>query len=375
MKFRPYGVECDHNSIIDGLGYITHQYIRKPMLDSVPYFNIKLFGSNKTVSICYMDNKYADPNNKNRLTDKECEILNNWTKERPYPDEDNFTNWDNLVCGTHIPQPWWDIVRDASQPDYSVIKEPDDVTHCYYEIPKHSQYFNIREESFGTIINYGIEEEDLFQRPHFHIITHDGRNVEICLFQNRYANPNNPNTLTSIELEELCKWMKDKSNLGFLRRCWDGVIDCYDDRCTIPASAKQCSDYSTILPAEPFVEYDMKYNPRIIGECDHVGKILVFEKDNGIQWWNNSFWIAKMEELIPIGICHSVYYDHSSKRLSAKERKLLADWMESKINTSFGKFTRWDYTMMTYEMLTGNVLKYKKIPNYRNIHVSKDALK
>lgn len=376
MKFNPYHVCCDSWDLIEGLGIILHHYVMEPFMDSVPHFHVIVPKSNKIVSICYLNNRYADPRSKDRLTKEECEILNNWMKTIPhceYDEDFNLSNWKCMVDSTHIIQPWWSIVRNSEQPDYSTILEPLPLQHDKYEIDKHSMYSVLHKTDFGEFVGFSVEEEDMRQRPHFHLVLNSGKHVEICIFENRYANPNNPNTLTDQERKELSEWVKkDKANLDVIRRCWGGSFERpYDDRCTIPASAKQCTDYSEILPAKPIAEYDAKVCPIVIGECSGVGKIIVFKEVGTLYWSLDMFWVARMEDLIPIGINHSIYCDQSCKRLSKKERNLLADWMSSKADTTFGDMTNWEYMAMTYEINSGRWLESHKMPNYRNIYVSR----
>lgn len=376
MKFNPYHIVCDRWDIIDGLGIIFHNYVMEPLMDSVPHFHVMVPKSNKIVSICYLHNRYADPRSKDRLTEEECKILNDWMKTIPYCeyDEDfNLTNWKCMVNFTHIIQPWWSIVRNSEQPDYSTISEPLPLNHDKYEIDKHCMYAIRGETDFGKFVGFSVEDEDMYQRPHFHLVMNSGKHVEICIFENRYANPNNPNILTDQERKEFSEWVKQsKDNLNIIKGCWYGAFDGpYDERCTIPASAKQCTDYSEILPAKPIKEYDEKLGPKLIGECPGVGKIFVFKEIGRLYWSNNMFWVLRMEDLIPIGINDSVYYNSNCKKLSKKERNLLADWMSSKADTSFRDMTNWEYMAMTYEINSGKWLESHKMPNYRNIRVSK----
>lgn len=395
---------------IDGLGYLLSYHVEEPGFDYRPHFHIFNPWTGKNVAICYKENRYADPNNHNRLTKEECKILNDWmNKEISYrspfdPNNSVCNKWDGLRDSLHVPDREWIDKHLPIQPDYTTIEEPLPLEVKPTDIKNHARSFNIiwsHIPGVGELTYYCSEDPRLYLRPHFHIVTEDGKNVQICAFTNKYADPDDNNKLSKEQCIKLNEWVNSYSEEEFCGRKmrtenyrlllfnWDSDCD-REFRCELPSEMindkYKIPDYSTILDADPIKTiYDgPRTNVVTIGRCHDIGNILFFLDDDSIYGHVPHFYLQRLEELIPIGIQHSIYLDPTSTRLTSNERQILYDWMKKSCSPFVGKgeFTNWDFIVMAYVKsvswycndYTERARKWK-MPNYKRIRQHKIACK
>ena len=380
--YKCYHIERNALEFIDNLGYIVTYYIDEPMLDSRPHFHI-FTSDGRNVAICYKENRYADPNNHDRLSDEECKILNDWMVTivseytGPFIDHDEIcNNWDSMRDSLHIQEREWINKRYPIQPNYTTINEPLPFYPEPWEIEDHVKpvYGRINIDGVGKAVYYEIEDSKMYLRPHFHVVTDDGRNVEICILKNRYANPYNHNRLTEKECVAFNNWVHSKddesgySNWTRLRGLWHRS---YDNRCDIPMSAKICPDFSIIEEPLPLKKFHGIIGSLItIGHCNGIGDVVMFTEGLSDYYFIPHFFIQKLEDLIPIGIKSSVYLDPSSTRLNKQEREALMEWMQTTSNARFGPISNWDRIVISWDRGRWNTDKWK-MPNYRVIRQRK----
>lgn len=377
---------------IDGLGYIISYHVDAPGFDHRPHFHVINPFTGKDCAICYKENRYADPNNHNRLTKEECKILNDWMNivldnyfgMIPW-DPVECTNWGSLRDSLHVREREWIDERWDIQPDYTTIEEPLPLEFNHCQTKNHASYYSYEYminkpiKGLGYIVSYEAEDPRLYLRPHFHILTEDGKNVQICIFDNKYADPEDDSKLSDSQAAVLNKWIEYgwHSVIGLWRK------DMLDGRTTIPLSlgydwSASPPDYSTIKDADPIRTLDDIYgsniDPIVIGVCEGVGKIILFNKEESLYSSIPHFFVQRLEEdLIPIGIKTSVYLDPTSPKLSKKECKELEDWMSLKRNISESvEISNWDaivfnwnHSRWNYEPCNWKKPNYKRIVNHR----------
>lgn len=388
-----YHIATDYRGYIEGLGYIMAYRIDEPFFRYRPHFHIVMPESGRNVEICFKENRYANPNSKDRLTKEECEILNNWMKTIC---EDYFgmIPWDPVECtywagmrdSLHIPDRAWIDERWDIQPDYSTIEEPRPIEEDRkpFEIPSHvnPDVFEGRPQpeikGVGQIITYELEDVRLLNRPHFHIHTKDGRNVQICMLTNKYSDPESKDRLTPEEIDLFNKWMNWNWNscAGF----WN--MNCCDNRITIGRNmldSPSALDYSVILEPDPIEPY---YGTNCgVVEIDNiygVGRVLMVRNDHSKMYsLIPHFVIQNIKGMIPIGLYSSVYLDPTAPTLSKYEREELHDNLSFKREMSDGSsISEWDYMVETWNHMRYSTSCAKhKMPNYRNIRVHKIANK
>lgn len=388
-----YHTHADYQEYIKGLGYLMAYRVDEPYFRYRPHFHIVMPESGRNVEICFKENRYANPNSKDRLTKEECEILNNWMKTIC---EDYFgmIPWDPVTCtywagvrdSLHIPDRAWIDERWDIQPDYSTIEEPRPIEEDRrpFEIPNHVNP-NVSERRFqpeikgvGQIISYELEDVRLLNRPHFHIHTDDGRNVQICMLTNKYSDPESKDRLTPEEVVLFNKWMSWNWNscAGF----WE--MDYCDNRITIGRymlDNPSVLDYSTIFepdPIEPY--YGTNCGVIEINNIDGVGRILMVRNDySKLYSYIPHFVIQSARGIIPIGLFSSVYLDPTAPTLSKYEREDLYDILSFKREMTDGSsISTWDYMVETWNHMRYSTSCAKhKMPNYKNIRMHKIANK
>lgn len=392
----------EYTERIDGLGYIISYYLDEPGFATRPHFHIINHITGKNVAICYKENRYADPNNPNRLTSEECKILNDWMKKiipgyhGIYDNEEHVTNWGNIRDSIHHYDNDWIFNKSFPQPDYSSIKEPLPIPNNFWEIENHVNplyKLNLGNiiPGIGHVVECESEDPDMYCRPHAHIITDDGRNIELCIMDNRYANPNNPNRFRPDEISAFNNWFHSTTNIHQIQidnsyqlySAWCNNMG-FDKRIDIPSPDMACKDYSIIKEPLPIKHNDDLVGLICIGECNDVGNIIMFERDESrLYSYIPHFYIQRFEDLIPIGIKTSIYLDLAGPRLNKDERTALYKWMKSRDRSggfANGCISNWDYIVMTYNRLFPwtQIKDSTKMPNYTRIiphRISKDKRK
>lgn len=388
-----YHTNTDYQGYIEGLGYLVAYRVDEPFFSYRPHFHIVMPESGRNVEICFKENRYANPNSKDRLTKEECEILNNWMKTIC---EDYFgmipwdpvecTHWAGVRDSLHIPNRAWIDERWDIQPDYSTIEEPRPIEEDRkpFEIPNHvnpdvfEKRLQPRIKGVGQIISYELEDYRLFNRPHIHIHTDDGRNVQICMLTNKYSDPESKDRLTTEETTLFNKWINWNWNAcsGF----WNSNYG-EDNRISIGLIMRNRDpvDYSTILEPDPIEPYYGTTSGVI--EIDNVymlGRILIIRNFRRKMYGSiPHFVVQTVMGLIPIGLYSSVYLDPTAPTLCKSEREDLYNVLSSKREMTDGSsISIWDYMVETWNHIYWSESRAKhKMPNYRNIRMHKIANK
>lgn len=392
--------ETDCVEFVEGLGYIRVYRIDGPEMDFIPHFHVNNPWTGKDVAICFKDNRYADPDNNDRLTPEECKILDNWMREMTDyrsvfdPDYNYCNNWRALSDSMHtLNRDWIDKFLDI-QPDYTTIKEPLPISKDHWEYKNHYGGNKLTHEDFeikgvGNIVIYSADDPKMYYRPHAHVITYDGRNVQVCIFENRYADPDANERFNPDECIKFNEWVHGTGDYkhpgwGLMRFEWETDSR---QRCIIPRSAldsRNMPDYTSILEPRPIADmFNCRFDPIVVGVCNEIGKIIVF--GNEITPYSNipHFYVQRLDELIPIGILHSVYLDPTSTKLTSMERFHLMNWMLERHHVMKGLcFSNWQYAAMSWAISdccyldeTDCYYKISKMPNYNIIRTHKIGCK
>lgn len=352
---------------IDAIGVVMVYEVDAPFMYNRPHFHIINPITGKNVAICANANKYADPENHNRLSSNECVILNNWMKD--FHDKEQ-SNWD--VIYDEIYHHRADLQHNAPVtrcPDYSTINEPDPLyVNCNkYELENHvNPSLGINIDGVGRIVYYELEDERLFNRPHIHILTEDHRNVQICIHTNKYADPDSCFSLTPDEVKAFNEWAKNNKNKMCIQACWQSdderIVSWSEDEYVVP-------DYSTIEEPDP-IEPFYAHNSRVVdaGDCG-LGRTLIFHDSNTIFSNIPHFYIQSESRMIPIGLYKSEFLDPMSPRLTKWEMEVLDAQLRMK--RGLGSISLWDYMVSTWIFIHGEYARKHKMPDYTNIKVHK----
>ena len=352
---------------IDGLGFLEIYSIDAPFMYQRPHFHIIDPKSGRNIAICINTNKYADPENFDRLTSTECKLLDDWMNSLY---KKGISNWD--ITAETVYEHRSDlkpIVPIGNKPNYTFIDEPDPIENgcSIYETVNHmNPRFINKIDNIGEIIEYEYEDERLFNIPHIHVLTFDHRNVQVCLHENKYADPDSRDRFTDSEVRIFNEWAKERGKN--LRAYWysgedDRIISCELDGYNVP-------DYSIINepdPIKPFYEY----NTRVIdiGRCES-GRILMLPTLNTLFAHVPHFYIQSEVGMIPIGLFSSEFLDPTSPKLSKKEMKELKYYLRLQHGDS--GINMWKYMVLTWSFVTGHKYdKNRRMPEYSNIKIHK----
>lgn len=101
-----YHTRTDMETYIDGLGYLLAYNIDEPFFYYRPHFHIIMPESGRNVEICFKENRYANPNSKDRLMEEERMIPNDYMNVI-LDDYKGMIPWDPVVCTN------WAGIRDS----------------------------------------------------------------------------------------------------------------------------------------------------------------------------------------------------------------------------------------------------------------------
>lgn len=232
----------------------------------------------------------------------------------------------------------------------------------------------------GKPISYEIEDWRLFNRPHFHIYTPDERNIQICMFANKYADPENRDRLSKDESLLFNNWMK----FNWKTRAYLWCANCYDNRLPIGRNMidvkdEDIIDYSIILEPDPIEPYYGTISKVIeVGSDYNVGRILIVDGESEKLYSTiPHFVVQSVKGNIPIGLYSSVYLDPQAPTLSKFEREKLQSCLSYGIELNNGStISLWDYMVESWKMIRYDPSCAKrKMPDYTKIRMHKIAHK